>query len=51
LLWSLWKSQALQKDKDKAVSALEQIWGKMKDESPKTIAKTVKETVEAARAV
>jgi prevent-host-death family protein len=48
---SMEKFQALQKDKDKAVSALEQIWGKMKDESPKTIAKTVKETVEAARAV
>jgi hypothetical protein len=46
---SMEKFQALQKDK--AVSALEQIWGKMKDESPKTIAKTVKETVEAARAV
>ena len=48
---SMEKFQTLQRDKDAAMSALEQIWGKMKDESPKTVTKTIKEAVEAARAV
>lgn len=48
---SMEKFQALQKDKDAAMSSLGQIWEKMKDESPKTVAKTINEAVEAARAV
>lgn len=48
---SMEKFQTLQKDKDEAISALEQIWGKMKDESPKRVAKTINEAVKAARAV
>ncbi len=48
---SMEKFQTLQRDKDAAMSALEQIWGKMKDESPKTVTKTINEAVKAARAV
>jgi len=48
---SMEKFQTLQKDKDAAMSALEQIWGKIKNEGPKSIAKTVNEAVKAARAV
>ena len=48
---SIEKFQALQKNKDEAMSSLEQIWGKMKDENSKTIAKTINEAVEAARDV
>jgi prevent-host-death family protein len=48
---SMEKFQALQKDKDAAMSSLGQIWEKMKDESPKTVAKTINEAVKAARAV
>ncbi len=48
---SMEKFQALQKDKDAAMSSLGQIWEKMKDESPKIVAKTINEAVEAARAV
>ena len=48
---SIEKFQALHKEKDESMSALEQIWEKMKDESPKTIAKTINEAVEAARAI
>lgn len=48
---SMEKFQILQKDRDAAMSALEQIWGKMEDESPKTVVKTIKEAVKATRAV
>ncbi len=48
---SIEKFQALQRDKDEAMSALEQIWGKMKDEDLLTVAKTINEAVEAVRAV
>jgi hypothetical protein len=48
---SMEKFQALQKDQDAALSALEQIWAKIKDEDPKAIAKIINEAVEAARAV
>ena len=48
---SMEKFQALQKDQDAARSALEQIWGKMKDEDPKAVAKIINEAVEADRAV
>ena len=48
---SMEKFQALQKDKDAAMSSLGQIWEKMKDESPKTVAKTINEAVKAAKAV
>lgn len=48
---SMEKFQALQKDQGAAWSALEQIWGKIKDEGPKAIAKIINEAVEAARAV
>ncbi len=48
---SIEKFQTLQKDKDAAMSALKQIWGKMKDESPKTVTKIINEAVKAARAV
>ena len=48
---SIEKFQALQKDKDAAETALEQIWGKMKDEDPKAVAKTINEAVKAAKSV
>ncbi len=48
---SIEKFQTLQKDKDAAMSALKQIWGKMKDEDLLTVAKTINEAVEAGRAV
>jgi len=48
---SMEKFQTLQRDRDEAMSALEQIWEKMKDESPKTVTKTINEAVEAARSV
>ena len=48
---SMKKFQALQRDRDEAISGLEQIWEKMKDESPKTVTKTINEAVEAARSV
>ena len=48
---SMEKFQTLQKDKDAAMSALEQIWQKMKDEDPKAVKRTIKEAVKAARAV
>ena len=48
---SMEKFQALQKDQDAARSALEQIWGKIKDEDPKTVAKIINEAVEAAKAI
>jgi len=48
---SMEKFQALQKDKDEAMLALEQIWEKMKGEDPKAVNKTINEAVEAARAV
>ncbi len=48
---SMEKFQTLQKDKEEAMLALEQIWEKMKAEDPKTVAKTINEAVETARAV
>ena len=48
---SIEKFQALQKSRDEAMSALEQIWGKMKNERPKTVSNTIDEAVKAARAV
>ncbi len=48
---SIEKFQALQKDKGAAAAALEQIWGKMKDEDPKAVAKTINEAVKAAKSV
>ena len=48
---SLEKFQVLQKDKDEARSALEQIWAKIKDEDPKAVSKIINEAVEADRAV
>lgn len=48
---SMEKFHALQKDQDAARSALEQIWGKIKNEDPKAVAKIINEAVEAARDV
>ena len=48
---SIEKFQTLQRDRDEAMSALEKIWEKMKDESPKTIAETINEAIETIRAV
>ena len=48
---SMEKFQAMQKDREVAMSALEQIWGKMKGEDPKAVKKTIDEAVKAARAV
>jgi prevent-host-death family protein len=48
---SMEKFQTLQKDRKEAMSSIEQIWGKMKDESLKTVTETIDEAVKAARAV
>ena len=48
---SIEKFQTLQKDQDADRSALEQIWGKIKNEDPKAVAKIINEAVEAAKAV
>jgi prevent-host-death family protein len=48
---SIEKFQALQKDKAAAAAAFEQILGKMKDEDPKAVAKTINEAVKAAKSV
>ena len=48
---SMEKFQALQKDQEAARSALDQIWGKIKDEDPKAVKRTINEAVQAAKAV
>ena len=48
---SMEKFQALQKDQGAARSALDQIWGKIKDEDPKAVKRTINEAVQAAKAV
>jgi len=48
---SMEKFQILQKDQEAAMSALDQIWKKMKNESPETVKKTINEAVGAAKTV
>jgi prevent-host-death family protein len=48
---SMEKFQILQKDQEAAMSALDQIWKKMKDESPETVKKTINEAVGTAKTV
>ncbi len=48
---SLEKFQILERNRETALEALDQIWGKMKNEDPKTLDKTINEAVKAAKAV
>jgi len=42
------KYQILQKEREEAFSMLEKIWGKMKDEKPEVIEKTIDEILKLA---
>lgn len=48
---SLEKFQILERNRETALEALDQIWDKMKNEDPKTLDKTINEAVKAAKAV
>ena len=48
---SLEKYQSLQEERDSALQALDQIWGKMKDENPKVVENTIDEAVKNVRKV
>ena len=48
---SLEKYQSLQEERDSALQALDQIWGKMKDENPKVVEDTIDEAVKNVRKV
>lgn len=48
---SMEKFQILQKNQEAAMSALDQIWKKMKNESPETVKKTINEAVGAVKTV
>lgn len=48
---SMEKFQILQKNQEAAMSALDQIWKKMKNESPETVKKIINEAVGAVKTV
>lgn len=48
---SMEKFQILQRERDTAVQALEQIWGKMKDEKPESIDAVINEAVKTMRSI
>ncbi len=48
---SMEKFQILQRERDTAVQALEQIWGEMKDEKPESIDAVISEAVKTTRSI